>query len=87
MHYPRSKAINDKMLFLVNLINNYNIDGIECFHPSIDADRRKLYIKFANDNDLLISAGSDFHGSHLPHRKNITTEASLEDIKWLEGLK
>jgi predicted metal-dependent phosphoesterase TrpH len=82
-HIDEYKAINDKMLFLENLINNYNIDGIECYHPSIDTDRRTLYIKFANDNDLLISAGSDFHGSHLPHRTGIKTIATLNDISWL----
>ena len=82
-HIDEYQAIEDKMKFLNHLIKEYKIDGIECFHPAISKENRVKYIKFANDNNLLISAGSDFHGSHLPHRKNITTEATQKDITWL----
>lgn len=42
---------------------DYGISGIECFSPYLknreDAD---YYVKFCNDNNLMISAGSDCHG-------------------------
>jgi predicted metal-dependent phosphoesterase TrpH len=42
------------------------VDGIECFHPSADKACREKLVKFAKANDLLISGGSDFHGTIKP---------------------
>ena len=83
MEFSDNSNISPMECIDATLINEYKIDGIECFHPAISKENRVKYIKFANDNNLLISAGSDFHGSHLPHRKNITTEATQKDITWL----
>lgn len=83
-HIDEYQAIYNKTEFLNKLIKEYDIDGIECFHPSISLDNQTKYIEYANKNNLLISAGSDFHGSHLPHRKNITTKATLNEITWLK---
>lgn len=85
-HIDEYQAIENKMDFLEKLINEYDIDGIECFHPAISEDNRYKYMEFAKNNKLLISAGSDFHGEHLSHRRNITTIATLEDIDWIENL-
>lgn len=85
-HIDEYKAIENKEEFLKILANNYNLDGIECFHPSISTENREKYIKIAKQNNWLISAGSDFHGPHLEHRKNINTEATLEEINWLNNL-
>ena len=85
-HIDEYQAIPDKMKFLEEVFNKYNIDGMECFHPAISDDNRLMYIDFCRTNNLLISAGSDFHGEHLSHRRNITTEATLDDIKWLKSI-
>lgn len=85
-HIDEYQAINDKMEFLRNLVKDYELDGIECFHPAISLENRLIYIQFAKDNNLLISAGSDFHGEHLSHRRKITTIATLEDIEWLKDI-
>ncbi len=86
-HIDEYQTIKDKDAFLNDIFNKYNLDGIECFHPAINEVNREKYINFARDNNLLISAGSDFHGSHLPHRQGITTIATLDDIDWLQNLK
>ena len=86
-HIDEYQAIPNKMEFLDYLFKNYDLDGMECFHPAINVENRLKYIEYCSTNNLLISAGSDFHGEHLSHRRNITTEAKLEDIKWLEDLK
>lgn len=85
-HIDEYQAIDNKQEFLTKLVKEYEIDGIECFHPSISEENRLKYIEFARNNNLLISAGSDFHGNHLPHRRGITTTATLEDIEWLKKL-
>lgn len=42
---------------------DYGISGIECFSPYLDnIEDAKYYVKFCNENNLMISAGSDFHG-------------------------
>ncbi|NRT88941.1 PHP domain-containing protein [Clostridium beijerinckii] len=42
---------------------NMNFDGIEAIYYQNTFEENKKFIKFANDNNLLISAGSDFHGN------------------------
>ncbi len=83
-HIDEYQAIPNKSDFLNYLVNNYDIDGIECFHPAINKENRIKYINYCKDNNLLISAGSDFHGPHLSHRMEITTEAILDDISWIK---
>lgn len=38
------------------------IDGIECVYPKHSPKEQKNFAKIADKNNLLISAGSDFHG-------------------------
>ena len=85
-HIDEYQSIEDKLEFLKTLVNDYNIDSIECFHPVISDENRRVYMNFANENGLLISAGSDFHGSHLPHRQGITTKATLSDTTILNKI-
>lgn len=42
---------------------NYGISGIECFSPYLkNIEDANYYIKFCEENDLMISLGSDCHG-------------------------
>lgn len=42
---------------------DYGIDGIECYSPYLkDIEDAKYYVNFCNENNLMISAGSDCHG-------------------------
>lgn len=43
--------------------NNYVLDGVECYHPSYELEECQELIKYCKDNNLLISAGSDYHGN------------------------
>ena len=83
-HIDEYQAIDDKMKFLNEVFLKYELDGMECFHPAISIDNRYKYLEFCKNKNLLVSAGSDFHGEHLSHRRNITTEATLDDVTWLE---
>lgn len=46
------------------------VDGIETYHPSINEQLRKYLQQFCQDNNLLESGGSDYHG----HRGSINSE-------------
>lgn len=85
-HIDEYQTIEDKIAFLDNLIATTAIDGMECFHPAISKENRKKYIEYAQRNGLLISAGSDFHGSYLPHRRGINTDAMTEDVTVLKKI-
>lgn len=41
----------------------YPFDGIECIHPSHSYKVQKMFLDIAKSNNLLITGGSDFHGS------------------------
>lgn len=38
-------------------------DGIECIHPSHSYKVQKMFLDMAKSNNLLVTGGSDFHGS------------------------
>ena len=48
---------------LAGLIADWNLDGIEVYHPSHESRQVKEYLHLADDLKLLISGGSDFHGA------------------------
>lgn len=56
---------------------NMELDGIEAIYYQNTYDETKEFIKLANENNLLISCGSDFHG-------NIETDLRHGDIGALE---
>ena len=48
---------------LVNcLMKNVKFDGIEVYHPSAEINGQQYWLELAQNSDLLVSGGSDFHG-------------------------
>lgn len=41
----------------------HSFDGIECIHPSHSYKVQKMFLDLARANNLLVTGGSDFHGS------------------------
>lgn len=85
-HIDEYQSIENKTDFLKYLVSNFDIDAIECMHPSISRTNEQKYMSFAKENNLLMSAGSDFHGPHLHHRRMLTTRATLNDATILKRL-
>lgn len=50
--------------FLNDLIRSSKLDGIECFYSSFTDEQTKEIINIANENNLYISGGSDYHGKN-----------------------
>ncbi len=38
------------------------MDGIEVFHPSHTPELAEMYLDYANERDLIVTGGSDYHG-------------------------
>lgn len=50
-------------------LKDYGLDGIEVYYTNHDQYLTKWLKEFAESNELLISGGSDFHGSAKPNTK------------------
>jgi predicted metal-dependent phosphoesterase TrpH len=43
------------------------VDGIECYHPTAETEAAEGLVQFCKSNNLLVSGGSDFHGTPKPN--------------------
>lgn len=47
-------------------LKNYGLEGIECFYRNHTEEDEKKLLSIAKELNLLVSGGSDFHGSNRP---------------------
>ena len=87
--HPCQYAFDDKLKMIDDIRNICDLDGIECYHSTFSKDEMDMLVKYANDNNLLISGGSDFHGKVKPDiylgtgtDNNLCLEK--EKISWLD---
>lgn len=52
---------------LHELIDDYDIDGIECYYPSFSQTQTDNLLELCQKRNLLISGGSDYHGTKRPN--------------------
>lgn len=65
--HPFEYQFKDTIGFIDDLLQEVQLDGIECFHPSAESgERSKILVDYARKNDLYISGGSDYHGTPKP---------------------
>ena len=62
--YKWMKSIEEELNYIVN---NYEIDGIECYHSDFSEQNIKDINDFCDKNHFLKSGGSDYHGDNKPH--------------------
>lgn len=48
------------------ILDNFNIDGIECYYTTFTQEQHDRLMKLCNERNLFISGGSDFHGKIKP---------------------
>ena len=62
----------------LDLFTVMSIEGIECFRPDYDTDITKSCLRWCFEHNLIITGGSDCHGSRMKDRKigmpKITTD-------------
>ena len=51
---------------LLPVLKNYGLEGIETYYPTQKKKMRKRIRKFAEENDLILTGGSDYHGDIRP---------------------
>ena len=63
--HPKSLELNDKeFLYLLKDMIKCGLMGIEVFHSSHTKEEIDKYLDIANEFNLLISGGSDYHGAN-----------------------
>ncbi len=63
------------IISLARTLKELGMDGIECFHPSASAEDTKFLRFLANEFNLLICGGSDYHGT--PMRDQFTSTGAV----------
>lgn len=48
---------------LIPQVLDMGVDGIEVFHPEVDPESRRFYMALAGERNLMITGGSDDHGT------------------------
>ncbi len=64
--HPFEYRFPNTIEFIDELRQEKELDGIECFHPSADSEKRAVLENYALEHNLYISGGSDYHGSKKP---------------------
>lgn len=77
------KAIKDKQAFINDLIENYDIDGFECYHSEFTDDQIQYLLNLTKEKGLLRSGGSDYHGIN---KKGINMAIGKGNLKIDESL-
>ena len=55
--------LKDHIAYLDKLVEENIIDGIEVYHSKYEEEHTKILEEYAKEHNLLISGGSDYHGS------------------------
>lgn len=64
-HMFEYKDNSNKILEFI--LDNYTIDGIECFYTTFSKEQSDFLLNICNEKKLLISGGSDYHGTFKPN--------------------
>lgn len=48
---------------LLNIINNYELDGLECFYTTFTKEQSDYLVDVCKNRGMYMSGGSDFHGT------------------------
>lgn len=83
--YAYSPNISDELL---NIIKNYNLDGLECFYTTFTEEQSKYLTELCHERNMYLSGGSDFHGTRKTNHNLGTGNQNLnipEDIvkEWI----
>ncbi len=62
--HPYQYKFTDTENFLDKLYNEIALDGVECFYTTFGEEQTNYLLDFVKKRNLLISGGSDYHGTN-----------------------
>lgn len=83
---------NNSKAILEHILNNYQIDGIECYYTTFTNEQHDEILNICKQHKFFISGGTDFHGTCRPEVSIGTGFGNLEiptDItsNWINKVK
>ncbi len=72
------KWAENKEEFINGIVDNYEIDGIECYYNCFTEEQTKYLIELCNQKKLYKSGGSDYHGLN---KKNLELGIGYGDLE------
>lgn len=60
------KWAEDKEEFIMDVINNYGIDGVECYYSKFTEENISMIEDITSKTGRFRSGGTDYHGEHSP---------------------
>ena len=72
--YAYSKNISKD---LINIIRNYDLDGIECFHTTFTKEQSRYLVDLCLERNMYMCGGSDFHGTRKKNHNIGTGNSNL----------
>ena len=63
-HIFKYKWVENPKKFIDEILDNYPIEGMECFYTDFSEEQTDYLIKLCNERGLLKSGGSDYHGKN-----------------------
>lgn len=74
-HIYEYKDNSNKILEFI--LSNYTINGIECYYTTFTKEQSNFLLNTCKNKNLLISGGSDYHGTFKPHVDMGTGQGNL----------
>lgn len=62
--HPYQYKFTDTEAFLDKIYSENSFDGIECFYTTFSNKQSDYLVEFAKERNLMISGGSDYHGTN-----------------------
>ena len=72
----------EEFLSRLELMKTFGIKGLECYYSRYNDDEISMLKRLAKENNLLISGGSDYHGTN---KQNITLAKVNVDNKYVDS--
>ena len=64
--HPYIYNVADHDDFILSIIANTNIDGLECIYPLFSIEQRNKILEFAKKYNKFVSGGTDYHAKNKP---------------------
>lgn len=74
---------------LINIIRNYDLDGIECFYTTFSSEQSRYLVDLCIERNMYMCGGSDFHGTRkIGHNVGIgNNNLNIDEITISNWLK
>ena len=65
-HVHEYKWVKDKIQYITELVEDSNLDGIECYYSNFTEEQIKELLEYCKKKHLYTSGGTDYHGTKRP---------------------